>query len=255
MRKGSQPFMKAPLALLVIVSALGVHAAASAEPWVDLRAAHGYAILAEAGISTTGATEIVGDIGVSPIASTAITGFGLIADRRNTYSTSSLVQGKIFAADYTGLTPPRLTVAVYDMQTAYTAVATRKNPTKTELGAGNIGGLLIRSGLYKWSTDVNIPTNVTLYGNQYAVWVFQIAGNLEISPGKNIILTGGAQARNIFWQVAGNTVIGAAAVFNGTILDKNEIALKTGATLNGRALAQTIVTLEDNAVTLSPVST
>jgi PKD repeat protein len=95
---------------------------------------------------------------------------------------------------------------------------------------------------------VIIPTDVTLSGGPNDVWIFQIAQTLGISSGKHVILSGGAQAKNIFWVVAGQTTLGTNSVFNGNILDKTGIALKTGATLNGRALAQTAVTLEANSV-------
>jgi hypothetical protein len=141
-----------------------------------------------------------------------------------------------------------LTTAVGNMQTAYTDAAGRKNPRATELGGGNIGGRVLLPGLYKWSTGVIIPADVTLSGSENAVWIFQIAGTLKISSGKKVILSGGARPKNIFWQVAGKTTLGTTAVFNGNILCKTAIVLKTGARLNGRALAQTAVTLDANAV-------
>jgi hypothetical protein len=103
--------------------------------------------------------------------------------------------------------------------------------------------VLFRSG-------VTIPTDVTLSGNTNDVWIFQIAQNLTVSSAARIILSGGAQPANIFWQVAGQTTIGTTAVFNGNILDQTAIVLSTGATLNGRALSQTAVTLDSNAVTV-----
>ena len=134
------------------------------------------------------------------------------------------------------------------MQTAYTDAAGRPAGV-TELGAGNIGGLTLAPGVYKWSSGVSIPTNVTLRGGENDVWIFQIAGTLKISSGKMVILRSGAQAKNIFWQVAGATTLGTYSTFNGNILDKTNIAVQTGATLNGRALAQTAVTLDANTVT------
>src|SRR3989338_7131225 len=109
----------------------------AAQPAVNLGTAGNFVILAKSGISTTGTTSIVGDIGVSPIDSTAITGFGLIADSSNTFSTSSLVTGKAYAADYAPPTPTKMTTAVSDMETAYTDAAGRTLPDATELGAGD----------------------------------------------------------------------------------------------------------------------
>jgi hypothetical protein len=214
---------------------------------VDLGTAGNYVVLSKTGISTTGATKITGDIGVSPIAATGITGFGLVLDRSGAFSGSSLVTGRVYAANYAVPTPSKLTAAVGAMQTAYTNAAGRR-AGYTELGAGNIGGLTLVPGVYKWSTGVTIPTNVTLSGNQNAIWIFQIAGTLNISSATKVILAGGAQAKNIFWQVAGTTTLGTTSTFNGNILDLKNIALQTGAVLNGSALAQTAVTLDANTV-------
>jgi hypothetical protein len=216
---------------------------------VPLGTSANFAIVAKSGISSTGTTSIIGDIGVSPIAATAITGFGLIMDPSNQFSKSSLVNGKVYAANYAVPTPANMTTAVSDMQIAYTNAAGRTSPTATELGAGNIAGMTLAPGLYKWSTGLNIPTNVTLSGGANDVWIFQIAGNLTVGNGAHVNLSGGAQAKNIFWQVAGQTTLGTTSIFNGNILCKTLIAMNTGATLNGRALAQTAVTLNANTIT------
>ncbi len=219
---------------------------------VNLRTAGNFVILSKSGISTTGTTSIVGNIGVSPIDSTAITGFGLIMDPSNTFATSSLVTGRIYAADYTAPTPTTMTTATSDMETAYADAAGRTNPTSTELGAGNIGGMTITPGTYKWGTGLIIPTDVTLNcgGNSNAVFIFQIEQTLSISSGKKIILSGGCQAKNIFWQVAGQVTLGTTSNFKGNILSATLIEMNTGATLNGRALAQTAVTLDANTITI-----
>ncbi|MEK6849389.1 MAG: ice-binding family protein, partial [Nanoarchaeota archaeon] len=182
----------------------------------------------------------------SPIDSTAITGFALSVDSSDTFSTSSLVTGKIHASDYTSPTPSILTTAVSDMETAYTDAAGRSSPDATELGAGNIGGMTLAPGLYKWGTGVTIPTDLTLSGD--GVYIFQVGEDLDLSAGKHIILAGGAQAKNIFWQVAGQATLATTSVFNGNILSQTAIILNTGAVLNGRALAQTAVTLDANIV-------
>jgi len=215
---------------------------------VNLGSAGNFAILAKSGISTTGTTSIIGDIGVSPAAATYITGFGLIMDSSNQFSTSSRVTGKVYASDYAVPTPANTTAAISDMQTAYVNAAGRTLPAATELGAGNIGGMTLAPGLYKWGTGVIIPTDVTLSGGANDVWIFQIGQTLTVSNGIHVNLSGGAQAKNIFWQVAGQTTLGTTSVFNGNILDQTAIVLNTGATLNGRALAQTAVTLNANTV-------
>jgi hypothetical protein len=157
------------------------------------------------------------------------------------------VTGRVYAANYAVPSPSQLTVAVGAMEAAYKDAAGRTAGV-TELGAGNLGGLTLAPGVYKWGTGVTIPTNVTLSGGRNAVWIFQIAGTLSISSAKNVILEGGAQAQNVFWQVAGATTLGTNSTFNGTILDRTNIALQTGAVLNGRAFAQTAVTLDANRV-------
>ena len=227
---------------IITVSALGPAS-------INLGSAGNFTVLAKSGISTTGATSITGNIGVSPAAATFITGFGLIASTDNTFSTTPIVVGNVYAANYASPTPTMLTTAISDMQTAYTDGAGRSNPTATELGAGNIGGLTITPGLYKWGTGVTIPSSVTLSGGANDVWIFQIAGTLTVSSGVQVILSGGAQASNVFWIVAGQATIGTTANFNGTILDQTAIVLNTGARLTGKALAQTAVTFDANTVT------
>jgi hypothetical protein len=212
---------------------------------VSLGTAGNYVLLSKAGISTTGTTKITGNIAVSPISASAITGFGLVLDKSGTFARSSVVVGKVFAATYAVPTPGLLTTAVKDMQTAYTDAAGRKAGV-TELGAGNIGGLTLAPGVYKWSSNLTIPTNVTLSGGKNDVWIFQIAGNLTTGSAKQVVLAGGAQAKNIFWQVAGSATLGTTSRFYGTILCKTNIALRTGAVLNGRAMAQTAITLDAN---------
>jgi hypothetical protein len=216
---------------------------------VNLGTAGNFVILTKTGVSTTGTTAVVGDIGVSPVAATYITGFSLIADSTNTFSTSSLVTGKLYAADYAPPTPAVMTTAISDMQTAFTDAAGRTTPDFTELGAGDISGLTLVPGLYKWGTGVSITNGVTLSGGANDVWIFQVAGDLIVNNSTIINLVGGAQAKNIFWQVSGQANLGTAADFKGIILSQTLISLNTGAKMTGRALAQTAVTLNATAIT------
>jgi uncharacterized repeat protein (TIGR01451 family) len=213
---------------------------------VNLGTAGNYVILSKTQITTTGATSITGNIAVSPADSTFIQGFGLSLDGSGTFSTSSLVSGNVYAADYTAPTPATLTTAVSAMEAAYTDASGRPTPDGTNLYAGIIGGQTFTPGLYKWTTDVTIPTNVTLSGSASDVWIFQIDGNLDISANKKIILSGGALTSNIFWAVAGTTTLEAGSTFEGTILagpSTSTVAMQSGATLHGRALGQKEVTL------------
>ena len=216
---------------------------------VNLGTAGNFVILSKSGISTVPSSVVTGDIGVSPIAHTAITGFSETMDLSGKFSTSAQVVGKIFAADYTAPTPTYMTTAVSDMEIAYTDAAGRTLPDFTELGAGEIGGLTLVPGLYKWGTDVSISTDVTLSGGPNDVWIFQIAGTLNEAAGKKVTLIGGALPQNVFWQSAGAVAIGTTAHFEGVILAKTMIAMNTGASVNGRLLAQTAVTLDQNTVT------
>lgn len=217
---------------------------------VNLGTAGNFVILAKSAVSTTGTTVVVGNIGVSPAAASFITGFTLIADSTNTFATSSIVTGKVYAANYAPPTPASMTTAVGDMQTAFTDAAGRTTPDFTELGAGNISGLTLAPGLYKWGTGVLVTTSgVTLSGGVNDVWIFQIAKDLTVNNSAIITLAGGAQAKNIFWQVSGQATVGTAASFKGIILSKTLISLNTGAKMTGRALAQTAVTLNATAIT------
>ena len=134
------------------------------------------------------------------------------------------------------------------MQTAYTDAAGRPTPDHTELASGSIGGLTLPAGLYKWSNTVTIPTDVTLDGGPNDVWIFQIAGGITQASAARVILTGGALAQHVFWQVFGVVDIGTTAHMEGVVLSQTSITLKTGASANGRLLAQTAVTLAGNTI-------
>lgn len=214
---------------------------------VGLGAAGNYVILAKTAINNNPTSAITGDLGLSPAATSYITGLSIT--NATGYATSAQVTGKIYAADMASPTSTNLTTAVNNMITAYNDAAGRPSPDFSELGTGNIGGKTLTEGLYKWTNTVTAPTNLIISGSATDVWIFQIAGNLTVSPGVKITLSGGAQAKNIFWQVAGTVNIGTTAQFKGVILSKTGVTLATGATLTGRALAQTAVILDGNIVT------
>ncbi len=215
---------------------------------VNLGVSGEFVILSKSGITDVYKSAVTGDIGTSPITGAAIT---LACDE---------VTGTIFSVDAAGpackvTNASRLTTAVANMETAYTDAAGRSNPDYLNLGAGNIGGKTLKAGLYKFTTDLIIPSDITLSGNSTDVWIFQVAGTLDMSNAVRITLAGGAQARNIFWQTSGAVTLGTTSHFEGTILGQTAINLQTGATVNGRLLAQTEVTLQMNTVTQPTTTT
>ena len=241
--------------VLAVAVVFMCRAAMAAQAPVNLGTAGNFVILAESGVSTVPTSAVTGDIGVSPLNSTAITGFSLILSAGSPFATSAQVTGNIYAPDYATPTPVNLITAIGDMVTAYTNAAGRTVPDFTELGTGEIGGLTLVPGLYKWSTDVLVSSDVTLSGSPNDVWVFQIAGKITQANNTNIHLSGGALASNIYWQSSGDVSIGTTAHFEGIILGKTAINLGTGASINGRLLAQTAVSLDANAVTTPAAAT
>ncbi len=233
---------------LLLASLLGVCMAGTAGGGkgpvpVSLGSAGSFTILSQTGITDVYRSAIVGNVGTSPI-----TGAALLL-------TCGEVSGSIFTVDAAGplpcafTAPSFLTSAVGDMGFAYDDAAGRLSPNFIELGAGEIGGLTLAPGLYKWGTGVMITTDVTLSGGPNDVWIFQVAGTLSQGNATRVTLVGGALPKNIFWQVAGSVTIGTTAHFEGIILGKTLIAVNTGASVNGRLLAQTAVTLQMNAIT------
>jgi hypothetical protein len=218
---------------------------------VDLLTAGNYAVLSKAGIENTSSATVTGDIGVSPIDSTALTGFSETLDGSGTFSTSILVTGSLFAANYGEPTPTELAQAVLDMEAAYADAAGRITPDFTELDGGSLTDTTIdlAPGLYSWTTPVSITTSITLNGGANDVWIFQLSDTFTMASSAEIFLVGGAQAKNVFWQVAGGITIGTGAVFNGIGLSMTSIVINTGAFYNGRVYAQTAVTIDAATVT------
>jgi len=225
-----------------------VTAVTGLEP-VNLRSAENYVILAKSAISTVPSSAITGDVGLSPAAASYITGFSLSLDPSGTFSTSPQVTGHLFAADYVPPTPSNLTTAISNMETAYVDAAGRPTPDFNNLLSGDISGQTLVPGLYKWNGQVIINTPITLSGAHDDVWIFQIAGGVTMAPNTSVILGAGAQAKNIFWQVVDQVELGAHAHMEGIVLCSTAIILGFNASVNGRLLAQTAVTLDQNTVT------
>ena len=209
---------------------------------VPLGKARPFAIASQTGVTDVRSSAVTGNVGVSPITGAA------------DHLACTEVTGRVYSVDAAGPAPCSIKAPAFlrsvlsDTQGAYANAAAR-TPSVTELGAGNIGGLTLAPGVYHWSSAVIIPTNVTLAGKANDVWIFQIAQTLNLSSGTAVQLSGGARAKNVFWQVAGKVTLGTTSHFEGTILGKTLIAVKTGASVTGRLFAQTAVTLEQNAIT------
>jgi hypothetical protein len=211
-----------------------------------------FVLLAKTGITNvTGSLISGGNLGLSPAAASLITGFGLIADSTNVFSTSVAVQppAKIYASNYAVPSPFNLTTAVVAMQAAYSDAAGRTNPDHLNLASGNLGGLTLAPGLYTWGTGVTIPSDVTIAGSATDVWIFQISNDLDLSSAKHVTLSGGAKASNIFWQVAGQVTLHATSHFEGIVLAQTGVTLQTSASMTGRVFAQSLIALDDNAIT------
>jgi hypothetical protein len=212
---------------------------------VDLGSAASFRILAQTKISSVPTSAITGEVGLYPNSGAAITGLTCSEVTGSTafpvHITSGAGPAPCSSIDGT------LLVATNDVISAYTD-ANGRAPDYTELGAGNIGGLNLGPATYKWGTGVLIPSNLTLTGGPNDVWIFQVAQGLSVSSGVQIILAGGALPQNVYWATFSAANLDTTSKFQGTILSKTDIAMKTGAAINGRLLAQTAVTLEQNVV-------
>ena len=228
--------------------------AAAACNCVPLGAAGNYAILARLGISTPLLTEtitptvVTGNVGLSPNPASSITGFSLSA--ATTYSTSSQVIGQVFASNYEPPTPFNLNTAVLHMQAAYNDAAGRAPTSEAtrNLNGGTLTNLTLTTGVYQWDANVAIPTDLSFSGTATDIFILKVAGNLNMAADRNIVLLGEAQAKNIYWQVAGAVTVGARTNFKGIILGKTSITFENLATIDGRLLAQSTVALDANRI-------
>jgi hypothetical protein len=230
------------------------------ETAVPIGHAGNYVILAKTGITNVVGSAVTGNIAVSPITATAMTGFTLIADSAGAFATSSQVTGEVFAASYLGDTPTILTTAVSDMETAYTNAAGRPNPdaARNNYGdgilSGDFGGptTQLTAGVYTWTTGVHITGNLHFKGTDTDIFIIQIAGNLDQDANFDVVLEAGDStspndkplAVNIFWQIAGSATVGAGAHMEGILLAKTAVTFVTGSSLNGRVFTQTACNLQ-----------
>ena len=203
---------------------------------VALGAADGYAVLAGPTVTNTGLTTVTGDLGTSP--GTAVTGFG-----------PGVLVGTQHAGDVAAA------AAQASLTTAYNDAAGRS--LCAVMIAGNLGGLTLTPGLYKSTSSLEISSGdlvLDARGDSSAVFIFQMASTLTTTTGRQVLLTGSALASNVFWQVGSSATLGSTSVFAGTIMADQAIALNTGATLNGRALARVAAVTLDSNVIVKPSS-
>jgi hypothetical protein len=224
-------------------------------PKVDLGSAGNYVILAKTGISTVPNSVITGDIAVSPISAAALTGFGLTADSTTTFSTSTQVVGKAYAATYAVPTPSDLTTAVGAMETAYTDAAGRPAGVgpKLNFNGGILNEHVFTPGIHTFTTAVSMTGDIHFQGSATDIFIIQIASTLTQAANYNVILdttwAGTPLAKNIFWQTAGAVTVGANAHMEGVLLVKTAVTFVTGSSLNGRILAQTACVLQTATIT------
>jgi hypothetical protein len=203
----------------------------------NLGAARGFAVLAASTVTNTGVSALIGDLGLSP--GISVTGFppGMLA-------------GTLHVTD------PTAAQAQLDLTAAYNDAAGRT------LGAialaGNLGGMTLAPGLYKSTSSLEISSgDLTLdaQGDANAVYIFEMASTLVTTTGRKVILAGGAQAANIYWQVGSSATLGVSSVFKGNILALASITANNGASVEGRLLARTAaVTLDNNVVNVAVAS-
>ena len=230
------------IGLVLAVAVMAPHPDATAgQPPVNLGSASRFSVLAASEITSVPTSAIKGDVGLSPAARSKIAGL-----------TPVEVIGEIFAADDGDAVAVMLTQAQGDLTTAYNDAAGR-TLAPVDVANADLGGRTLAPGLYKSSGTLGLTGNLTLdaQGDPNAVFIFQIVSSLDTAPGSQVILIGRANAANIYWQVGTSATLGTTTSFKGNILADQSIALKTGATLEGRALARIgAVTLEANAITI-----
>ena len=238
-------FSKLSTSALTLMAVL--NGASAVTPTINLGVAGDFAILSAAGITDVYPSAITGDVGTSPITGAALL---LACDE---------VTGNIFTVDAAGpacktTSATMLTAAIGDMGIAYTQAAGVSGPDYLNLGAGSIGGMTLAPGVYKWASSLLIDSDIYLQGTVAGSalgtdrWIFQIDGDLEHDNGVQVHMSVGAVPEKVVWQIAGAATFGTSSHAEGVFLGKTAIHLLTGASLNGRLLAQTAVTLQTNTI-------
>jgi len=200
---------------------------------VGLGTADSFAVLAGSAVTNTGPSVISGNLGLSPGATSSVTGF----------PPGTVNGGTIHAADGVALQAQK------DLTTAYNDAAGRSS---TQTISADLAGRTLTPGVYTSASSLSLSGDLTLNGegNSNAVFVFKAGSTLTSGSGSRVSLIGGAQPCNVFWQVGSSATIGTTSAFVGNILALQSITMTTKATLDGRALARNgAVTLDSNTIT------
>jgi hypothetical protein len=225
--------------VILITGGLGTPCTSSAQAGVNLGTAANFVVLAGAAVTSTGNTEVTGNLGVW--AGASVTGFqGIVPGG------PGIVHGNIHAGDATAQ------IAQGDLTTAFNDAAGR-TLAPVDVANADLGGRTLAPGLYKSTGTLALTGTLVLdaQGDVNGVWIFQIASSLTTATGSQVILSGGAKASNVFWQVGTSATLGTTTAFKGTIMADQSITLANGATLDGRILARIASdTMDSNIITI-----
>ena len=217
-------------AAVVLAPAGGALGATSISGPVNLGTATPFGVLGASAVTNTGTTTITGDVGVNP--QTSISGFP-----------PGIVFGAVHTNDAVALQ------AQTDLTAAYNVAASL---TPASSGYTDLSGQSFTPGVYSGQA-VSLTGVLNLVGTADSVWVFQVASSLITGSGSSIVVTGGATACNVFWQVGSSATLGTSSTFVGTIMAKESITATTNAVITGRLLADTgAVTLDSNVINAPP---
>ena len=198
---------------------------------IDLGIAESFAVLAYTSISSAPSSNIAGKVGLKPGVRSLI---GM--------NPSIEVMGgalEVYAGDDVGDSATYLSLAREDLISAYREALTRQaDKDKMEAYDGKPGGKVLPAGIYKWSNGVSVNSDMTLKGSESDIFIFQVTGNLNIAPDAKITMSGGAQAKNVFWQVSGRVNLDTQSLVPGTIISQLTFEMKNLAQLNGRAFVK-----------------
>lgn len=236
---------KISISAVVLAVAFALVLQIKAATAVNLGSADNFAVLAGSAITATTPSVVTGDVGLSPSAGTSYTGL-----------TTAMVTGTIYAVDATGPAGASgnnatlVNAAKSALVSAYIDAAGQTLPsvttvTESTTNSFNITGTTLAPGIYKSPSTMGITGTLTLNGSATDIWIFQAGSSLTTASAANIVLTGGAQACNVFWQVGSSATLGTGTLLKGNILALASITDNGGSTVSGRLLAR------DGAVTLN----